>query len=287
MNATAARRLISFAVLLGLAALWQLASILIPGESIPGRPLVPGWQVVVTQTFVDLADYWHGGFGIPAVAQGGERTVAGAVLAILSNSLDTSLRLYSGLLLGALVGTLAGLAVSWSAWSRRLVSLPGRILRTFPLLALVPLFQLWFGMTFLGMMLFVALGVGVIFFTGTVNAVANIPAIYIDNARVLGASRLEIYRSVVIPAMFPELRSSILLGLGVAWTAVIGAEFLGAQTGLGQIIVYSQIFGYVDRMFIVGLILLVYAAFSYVLFERVSRRLTEWMPREATLPAVP
>jgi ABC-type nitrate/sulfonate/bicarbonate transport system permease component len=47
--------------------------------------------------------------------------------------------------------------------------------------------------------------------------------------------------------MFPELRSSILLGLGVAWTAVIGAEFLGAQTGLGQIIVYSSVFGYVDR----------------------------------------
>ena len=92
-----------------------------------------------------------------------------------------------------------------------------------------------------GMVLFVAFGVGVIFFTGTVNAVANIPGIYLDYARTLGANRLQIYRAVIVPAMFPELRSSILLGLGVAWTAVVGAEFLGAQTGLGQIIVYSRV----------------------------------------------
>jgi sulfonate transport system permease protein len=229
---------------------------------------------------VSLADYWQGGFGVKAIAQGGERTVAGALLAILSNSWDTSLRLYSGLALGAVAGIAAGLAVSWSKWSRRIVSLPGQVLRTFPLMALIPMFQLWFGLTFKGMMLFVALGVGVIFFTGTVNAVANIPPIYVDYARTQGASRFQVYRSVILPAMFPELRSSILLGLGMAWTAVVAAEFLGAQTGLGQIIVYSQYFGYVDRMFLVALILLVYAAITYALFERASRRLTEWMPRE-------
>ena len=179
---------------------------------------------------------------------------------------------------------MAGLAVSWSRWSRRLVALPGQILRTFPLMALIPLFQLWFGLTFLGMMLFVAFGVGVIFFTGTINAVANIPGVYVDNARTLGASRLELYRDIIIPAMFPELRSSIMLGLGVAWTAIVGAEFLGAQTGLGQIIVFSQYFGYVDRMFLIGLILVLYAGLTFAIFERASRRLTEWMPQAQSEP---
>ena len=92
--------------------------------------------------------------------------------------------------------------------------------------------------------------------------------------------RLRIYRTVILPAIFPELRSTILLALGSAWTAVVGAEFLGAQTGLGQMIAFSKLFGYVDRMFLVGLILLAYAALTYVLFERVSRPLTDWLPRE-------
>src|SRR3981081_1804561 len=80
--------------------------------------------------------------------------------------------------------------------------------------------------------------------------------------------------------MFPELRSTILLALGTACTAVVGAEFLGAQTGLGSIIAFSKIFGYVDRMFLVALFLLAYAALTYLIFERGSRGVTEWMPRD-------
>jgi sulfonate transport system permease protein len=240
--------------------------------------MVPGWQVLATTTLLSLTDTWGGGFGVAGIAQGGSRTYARAALAILSNSWDTSLRLYSGVALGALVGVCAGLAVSWSTWSRRLVALPGQVMRTFPLLALIPRFQLWFGLTFLGMMLFVAYGVAVVFFTGTVNAVNNVSPVYLQNARTLGASRLHMYRTVILPAMFPELRSSILLSIGVAWTAVVGAEFLCAQTGLGQIIVYAKYFGYVDRMFLVGFILLVYAALTFAVFERASRPLIAWMP---------
>jgi sulfonate transport system permease protein len=274
-------RMTSLAVLVGLAVLWEVASLLVRAESVPGVPMVAGWEKLATQTLVSLADYWAGGLGVTAVAQGGARTYAGAVLAIISNSWDTTQRLFAGLLLGILVGFLAGLAVSWSTWSRRLVALPGQVLRTFPLLALLPLFQLWFGLTFHGMMLFIAYAVAVIFFTGTVNAVRNVPAIYVEYARTLGASQLRVYRTVILPAMFPELRSTVLLSLGMAWTAVVGAEFLGAQTGLGQIIAFSKLFGYVDRMFLVALILLAYAAATYAIFDRASRRLTEWMPRDA------
>ena len=154
-----------------------------------GEPMVPGWQVIVTQTYLSLADYWPGGWGVTAVADGGPRTYAGATLGILTNSFDTSVRLFSGLIVGAVIGSGLGLAVSWSKWSRRLVGLPGQVLRTFPLMALIPMFQLWFGLTFVGMMAFVALGVGVIFFTGTVNAVGNVSDVYIDYARTQGASR--------------------------------------------------------------------------------------------------
>src|SRR5207237_397993 len=107
-------RVTSFIVLFGLAAAWQLASLVIRAESVPGEPMVPGWQFLATQTLLNLSDYWTGGFGVAGIAQGGSRTYAGALLAIGSNSVDTSLRLFVGLVLGAGVGFLAGLAVSWS-----------------------------------------------------------------------------------------------------------------------------------------------------------------------------
>jgi sulfonate transport system permease protein len=273
------RQRVSILVLIAMAAIWQVLSMIYTTEAVPGEPMIPGWQIVFTRTLISLSDYWQGGLGVPAVAEGAPPSYRAALLAILSNSLDTIARLYIGLVIGAAGGTTLGLAVSWSRWTRRIVGLPLQFLRTLPLLAMVPLFQLWFGTNFIGKVAFVAYGVGVIFFAGVVNAVKNVPQIYIDNARTLGAGRFQLYRTVVLPSIFPELRATILLSLGTAWGAVLGAEYLGAQSGLGYMIVYSEQFAYLDRMFVVALLFVVYASISYAIFDRLSLRLLEWTPR--------
>lgn len=273
-------RWIAGSVLLLLVALWQVLSMLFRAEAQPGEPMVPGWQVLFTTTFLSLSDYWHGGFGVTPVSAGGTANYLAATLSVLSNSLDTIVRLYVGLALGAVTGSLLGLAVSWSRWSRRFVELPLQFIRTLPLLAMVPLFQLWFGTYFVGKIAFVAYGVGVIFFAGIVNAVKNVPAIYIDNARTLGASKLQLYRTVVLPAILPETRSTIMLSLGIGWGTVLGAEYLGAQSGLGYIIVYSEQFAYLDRMFFVALLIVIYTSISFAVFDRLTLALLQWTPRQ-------
>ena len=279
MSAYIRRHGISILVLIAMAAIWQLLSMAYTAEAVPGEPMIPGWQVVFGRTLISLADYWQGGLGVGAVAEGAPPTYLAALLAIVTNSFDTIVRLYVGLLFGSVVGTLLGLAVSWSRWSRRAVALPLQFVRSLPLLAMVPLFQLWFGTYFVGKVAFVAYGVGVIFFAGVVNAVKNVPQIYIDNARTLGASRLQLYYTVILPSILPELRATILLSLGTAWGAVLGAEYLGAQSGLGYMIVYSEQFAYLDRMFVVALLFVIYASISYAIFNRVCMRLLEWTPR--------
>ena len=280
------RHCVSLLVLLGMAAIWQVLSMVFTAEAVPGEPMVPGWQIVFSRTLLSLADYWQGGLGVASVAAGAERSYPAALLSIVSHSLDTMVRLYTGLLLGGIVGTALGLAVSWSRWTRRLVDLPLQFLRTLPLLAMVPLFQLWFGIDFVGKVVFVAYGVGVIFVAGVVNAVNNVPQIYIDNARMLGASRWRVYTTVILPSIFPELRATILLSLGIGWAAVLGAEYLGAQSGLGYIIIYSEQFAYLDRMFLVALIFILYASVSYWLFAKLSARMLQWMPRAGRMTAL-
>jgi sulfonate transport system permease protein len=270
---------VSLAVLFGMAVAWQALSMIYRAEALPGEPMVPGWQIVFTRTLISLSDYWRGGLGVKAVADGGEPSAIGGVLSILDASLDTIVRLYTGLAIGALFGGASGLAVSWSNWSRRLVALPLHLVRTLPLLAMVPLFQLWFGTYFVGKIIFIAYGVGVIFFVGVANAVRNVPEIYIDNALALGATRLRLYRTVILPAIFPELRSTVLLSLGTGWAATLGAEYLGAQSGLGYIIVYSEQFAYLDRMFLVALVIVAYACLSYAVFNRIALKALAWMPR--------
>jgi sulfonate transport system permease protein len=43
-----------------------------------------------------------------------------------------------------------------------------------------------------------------------------------------------------MPAIVPELCSSVLLTLGLAWSAVIGAKYIGLESGMGRIIIYAQ-----------------------------------------------
>jgi len=269
------QRGISFGVLVSLAIIWELTSYYFTDEIVPGVSMIPGWKQLFTMTFLSLSDYWTGGFGV----ESGDRNYAAATLAVLSHSADTLLRLYVGLFAGAFVGLALGLAVSWSSWTRRLIDLPVKLLCAMPLLAMVPLFQLWFGIHFMGKIAFIGYGVGVLFVAGTVNAVKNVPKIYVDGARVLGANKFTIYRTVVIPAIFPELQSTILLSLGTAWAAVIGAEYLGAQSGLGYILIYAQQFGFVDRMFFVAILFIVYASISYAIFNAISDRILVWVPR--------
>ena len=242
--------------------------------------MVAGWQVLFTRTLLSLSDYWPGGFDVPAVADGAERSYLAAVLSILLHSADTILRLAAGLALGGIAGLVLGLALSWSRWTRRLVDWPLQFLRTLPLLAMVPLFQLWFGTDTIGEVMFVAYGIGVIVFAGTVNAVRNVPQIYLDNARALGASRLLLTRTVVLPAIVPAMRSTVLLSLGAGWGAVLGAEYLGAQSGLGYIIVYAQQFAFLDRMFLVALLFVLYTSVSTWALGRLTARMLVWAPEE-------
>lgn len=275
------QRMIAALVFLALVLFWELLSRIYTAEILPGVPMLPGWEVLFTRTLLSMADYWSGAFGIASTADGAARSYPAAILSVLSHSGDTLLRLYVGLLVGAVGGTFLGLLVSWSPWTRRLIDLPVELLRGLPLLAMVPLFQLWFGIAFSGKIAFIAYGVGVLFVAGTINAVKNVPPIYIQHAMMLGASKLAVYRTVIIPAIFPELRATILLSLGTAWATVIGAEYLGAQSGLGYILVYSQQYGYVDRMFFVALLFIIYASISYALFNAVSARLLAWAPAKS------
>jgi sulfonate transport system permease protein len=100
---------ISIAVLVSMAGLWQILSMIFTAEAVPGEPMVPGWQIVFSRTLLSLSDYWEGGLGVPSVAEGAPRSYLAAILALLSHSFDTIVRLYAGLLLGGIVGALLGL----------------------------------------------------------------------------------------------------------------------------------------------------------------------------------
>lgn len=263
--------LASLAVML---VVWHVVSAL-AGANKSGEALVP--TLIDIGASVDLfADYWRGGLGVEATRTGGAVTWQGVVLGFGYNVGLSAIRLAVGLVLGIGVGIGLAVCVSWSRVLRDMFTLPGHFARMLPLLAMVPLFSLWFGNTEKGSILFVGFTSFALVFAIALNAIGNVASYYQQFAQSLGASPGRTYLEVVLPAALPQLRSGILLAVGFGWSAVIASEYLGQEYGLGHIVQNAEFFGRTNLLALVALITLVLASLSLWIATRVLDWATRW-----------
>jgi ABC-type nitrate/sulfonate/bicarbonate transport system permease component len=223
-----------------------------------------------------LSHYWQGGLGVAPPARGGSETYLAAGLALVDNGAASLLRVGLGFALALVAGVGLGLAVGWSRKLRLLTIGVADLLRLLPLLAMVPLFSLWFGATTLQAVLFIGFAVGVILLVTTINAIENVPSYYKEYAATLGASQLQVYRTVIAPAILPELKGPLLVSAGFAWSVSLASELLGIQSGLGWMMSQALRFNQTGRMVVIALVFVLLAILSFKLIERLAGRVTRW-----------
>jgi taurine transport system permease protein len=130
-----------------------------------------------------------------------------------------------------------------------------QFLRPLPKIALIPLTVVWFG---IGegskfFLIFIASFLSVV--VGASAAVAGVGKSRIRAAQVLGASRAQVFRHVVLPGTLPELFTSVRLSIGIGWTALIAAELVAATAGLGWMVLNAGNYLRTDVV-ILGIVLL-------------------------------
>ena len=270
--------LTSLVTVILLFLLWETIAHSVPKSPLRQSPIVPPIEFIFGESLLGMSDYWKFPFWAPVPEMGGEQTYRGAFLALGFHSLSTLLRVVVGLALGGLAGTGLGLLVSVSKSCRAAVAGPLHLIRMCPLLALIPLFQYWFGANNVGAVIYIAYGVGVFYFVSAINAVQNIPVKFIEAAKTFGATQLGVYRHVVMPGILPELFSSIHVTMALAWTAAIGAEYIGVDNGIGRMIIWADFFSHTGRMMLVTCVIVFFILASLNVCRRVERRLLRWMP---------
>jgi sulfonate transport system permease protein len=261
--------LVSVATWLAIIVGWEVLSHLAPESTVSTSPIIPSWEYVFTDAFKSLAGNWNLNFWAPNPALGGEITYRG----------NTLYRLILGLTFGVVLGVGTGLAISYWDWLRRLAWNPLNLLRMFPLLAAIPLFQFWLGANLRGTTVFITFGVWVLLVVATINAVKNVPDRYTESARTLGASRMRTYLTVVVPASMVELRTALLLAAGLSWSLTVGAEYIGLTSGLGQILATAVFFTNTGRMIVIAVLIALFALLTFYAVDRLFRRLVRWTPQ--------
>ena len=270
-----ARRIHPLAILSfsGMIAAWQASSIIL-GETV-GYKRVPGLEDVF-HSFIEYAGYWQGGLGAESTRTGAEPTNWGAALGLGHNTFVPMLRTITGYTIGVITGVGLGFLIAWSKIARGLLTFPAHLARMMPLLAMIPLFALWFGDSELGVLTFIAFAVGILLFAITINAIGNVPLHYWQYARSLGASPLRTYARVVFPAAFPQLRGGLLLAVAFSWSAALAAEFLGQQVGLGHVLQSALYYASTDVVALTGLVVIIFAAVTYLAANMTLTWLTRW-----------
>lgn len=194
------------------------------------------------------------------------------------NLLISLLRVLAGMAIGVGLGVVLALMAGLSKRGEVLVDPPLQMLRTLPLLALVPLFIVWFGIGEVPKVGLIALGAFFPVYLNLFNAIRSVDAKLVEAAQVFGLSWRELVRHVILPGAAPGFLLGLRYSLGVAWLCLVVAEQINASAGLGSLVNHARDFLRTD---VIVLCLLVYAGIGLgadALVRALETRVLAWRP---------
>jgi NitT/TauT family transport system permease protein len=180
-----------------------------------------------------------------------------------------------GFLLGTTAGSLLGLSFWWSRNYAAIVQPYIICFESLPKLALAPLVVLVFG---IGLVSKIAIATALTIVVSTLTAYAGVKAIDPDGERLfysLGATRLQVFRKLVIPACLPWIISVLRVNIGLALTGAVVGEFIASQHGLGRAILYAGQTYDIALVWVAVLVLSTLSVLMYIavgLLERLLRK---------------
>jgi ABC-type nitrate/sulfonate/bicarbonate transport system permease component len=200
--------------------------------------------------------------------------------------LTTVLMTISGFLFGTLFGTVSGLLMAYSRPIRELIGTLLDFIRPVPVFALIPLFILWFGIGRAPQIVLIALGSSVVLGLTTLEAIRNVPTIYVRAALTLGANRNIIYRTVIVPYIIPHLIGAIRVAAAASWGLDVAAEFMGSQQGLGYLIILQQTYLRTAGILLLVAIYSILAIILDIIIASLESRITKWTERHTRIGIV-
>ena len=195
----------------------------------------------------------------------------------LQDAIGVSLqRAAIGFALGAAIGVVLAVLAGLSLLGEYVVDPPMQMLRTLPFYGLIPLLILWFGIGELPKIVLVAFGVAVPLYLNTFAGIRGVDGKLAEVARVQQLSRLATIRHIVLPGALPQTLVGLRQSLGVAWLALIVAEQVNADAGLGFLINDAREFLRTDVIVVGLLVYSVLGLLTDAVVRLIERRALVW-----------
>jgi sulfonate transport system permease protein len=202
-----------------------------------------------------------------------------AVSGSLFNDLGVSLlRAAAGFAIGGAVGFVLGVLVGFSRIAEAAIDRSVQMIRAIPFLALLPLVIVWLGVGEAEKIFLVALGVTFPIYINTTLGIRQVDPKLVELGRIQGLGTLELIRRIILPGALPSILTGIRYALATAWLALVVAETIGAQSGIGFLAMDAREFLRTDVIVLTIVIYALIGVAADVTARYLERRLLAWHP---------
>ena len=195
--------------------------------------------LIVWQSVIWIGDYPEALLPSPAMAaQGFMDMVQDGTMA---EHIGVSLyRFFAGYISAVIVAVLLGLVLAQTTHVWRVVDPIVQVLRPVAPVAWSPFIVLWFGIGSAPAIVIIFIAAFFPVLLSTVAAVRRIDRSYLKLAENLEISRISKAVKIIFPAAFPGIANGLHIAVGTAWIFLVAGEMIGAQSGLGYLIVDAR-----------------------------------------------
>ncbi|NCG21063.1 MAG: ABC transporter permease subunit [Rhodobacterales bacterium] len=216
------------------------------------------WEVA--QGFMVLASYNEAKESYLLV----DATIASVTRIGLATLLVTSIGIPVGILMGS---------------SPKINAVVGPLLdpfRSAPIVSVLPILVIWMGIDEALKVAFLVLGSVVYLVPMTRDAIVAVPREAYISLKDLGATDLEAIRHGVLPMAMPRIWDAVTVAVSIMWTYITVAEYVNADSGLGQLITHAKRFSAMDQVFAGILVIILLALITNISLVAAKRALFPW-----------
>lgn len=199
---------------------------------------------------------------------------------LLQQAGTTLARFFVGFWVGLIPGTLIGLAMGVSPWTRSIVQPLVAAFYPLPRIALFPIILILVGLNETSNVILISLGPFFTMIITTMAAVLNVEPIYKEVATSFGARARDMYFDVMFPAALPVIMGGVKLSVGLALLNTVAVEFLVADNGIGHLIWNSWTTLSISQS-VAGLVTAgIIGAALFTIAGVIERRVVPWVPKQ-------
>jgi sulfonate transport system permease protein len=196
--------------------------------------------------------------------------------ALQSNLLISLQRVAEGLLVGVAAGVILAVISGLFRIGEDLLDPVLQAARAVPILGLVPLAIIWFGVGETPKVFLIALGCTFPVYINTFAAIRGVDVKLVEAGQTFGLSRWGLVRQVILPGALPGFLVGLRYALVGSWVIIVVAEEINAQSGLGYLIQQAQTTDRTDIMFLALAIYATLGLIADVIVRVLERRLLSW-----------